>query len=193
MRSVLGRTLRPPPEAIAPLAPDLHAGLSTRQRVDLQTSPKACVNCHSMINPLGFGLEKFDAVGRFREREKDQQIDASGSYESPEGEVQPYRGARELGAILAASPETHSAFVAQLFHHQVKQPIRAFGPQAPRRADRFFASNEFDIRKLIVEIVATSAPAADTRRLIRLPCNMPQPFCPGVCRGSDTKSPRISA
>jgi len=165
MRSVLGRTLRPPPEAIAPLAPDLHAGLSTRQRVDLQTSPKACVNCHSMINPLGFGLEHFDAVGRFRDLEKTQKVDASGSYESLDGELRPYCGARELGALLAASPETHAAFVTQLFHHQVKQPIRAFGPQVRTDLTSFFASNEFDIRKLIVEIVATSAdPSQPTSR-----------------------------
>ena len=52
-RSVLGRGLRPPPEAVAPLAPDLHAGLSTRERVALQTSPASCTTCHSMINPLG--------------------------------------------------------------------------------------------------------------------------------------------
>src|SRR5262249_23156531 len=36
-RSVLGRPLRPPPEAVAPLAADLHPGLTTRQRVQLQT------------------------------------------------------------------------------------------------------------------------------------------------------------
>ena len=162
MRSILGRSLRPPPEAIAPLAPDLHAGLSTRQRVELQTSPKACINCHSMINPLGFGLENFDAVGRFRTIEKDQRVDASGSYEAPEGEAQNYRGAHELGAILAASPEAHSAFVAQLFHHQVKQPIRAFGPQTRADLTSFFASNEFNIRKLLIEIVATSAAPAKT-------------------------------
>ena len=157
MRSVLGRTLRPPPEAVAPLAPDLHAGLSTRQRVELQTSPKACVNCHSMINPLGFGLENFDAVGRFRTTEKDQAIDAAGVYETLDGDVQPYQGARELGNLLAASPETHAAFVTQLFHHQVKQPIRAFGPETRGNLTQYFQSNEFNIRKLIVEIVATSA------------------------------------
>ena len=157
MRSVLGRSLRPPPEAVAPLAPDLHASLSTRERVALQTSPKACINCHSMINPLGFGLENFDAVGRFREREKDRPVDSSGSYEAPEGAVRPYRGARELGAILAASPEAHSAFVNQLFQHTVKQPIHAFGPQTRPDLTAFFASNEYDIRKLIVAIVARAA------------------------------------
>ena len=69
-RGVLGRSLRPPPEAVAPLAPDLHAGLTTRERVSLQTSPKSCQMCHGMINPLGFTLEHFDAVGRFRKERR---------------------------------------------------------------------------------------------------------------------------
>ena len=157
MRSVLGRALRPPPEAVAPLAPDLHAGLNTRERVDLQTSPKACVNCHSAINPLGFGLEHFDAVGRFRDTEKDRPVDASGSYEAPDGEARPYRGARELGALLANSPEAHSAFVNQMFQHAIKQPIRAFGPTARADLAARFASQDCDIRKLLVDIVALAA------------------------------------
>ena len=157
MRSVLGRTLRPPPEAIAPLAPDLHAGLTTRERVELQTSPTSCVNCHSMINPLGFGLERFDAVGRLRLLEKGKPVDASGVYESPDGSSVPYQGAKELGAILATSPETHSAFVTQLFHHLVKQPIRAFGPTTRADLTADFVGHHCDIRHLIAEIAATSA------------------------------------
>ena len=166
MRSILGRTLRPPPEAIAPLAPDLHAGLSTRQRFELQTSPKACVNCHSQINPLGFGLENFDAVGRFRRRDRAQEVDAVGSYEGPDGSTQPFQGARELGAILADSPETHSAFATQLFHQLVKQPIRAFGPTARADLTDSFRAHDFDLRKLVVEIVtvAASRDLANVRR-----------------------------
>ena len=157
MRSILGRTLRPPPEAIAPLAPDLHAGLSTRQRVELQTSPKACVNCHSQINPLGFGLENFDAVGRFRRSDRSQEVNAAGTYEGLDGSTQPFQGARELGAILANSPETHAAFATQLFHQLVKQPIRAFGPTARADLTESFRSHDFDLRKLIVEIVTVAA------------------------------------
>ena len=72
-------TMRPPPEAFTPLAEDLHPKLTTRERVALQTKPMACVSCHSIINPLGFTLENFDAVGRYRLKENDKQVDASGS------------------------------------------------------------------------------------------------------------------
>jgi hypothetical protein len=156
-RSVLGRSLRPPPEAVAPLAPDLHAGLTTRERVALQTKPTVCMSCHGMINPLGFGMEQFDAVGRFRKEEKGRPIDATGSYEAPSGEVTKYAGARELAGLLASSEETHSAFIEQLFHSIVKQPIRAYGPLELAELRSSFAANGFNIRKLMVEIVAGSA------------------------------------
>ena len=139
-RSVLGRSLPPPPAAVAPLAPDLHAGLTTRERVALQTSPKACQMCHGMINPLGFTLEHFDAVGRFRKDEKGKPIDATGTYQTRTGETVTFAGARSLATFLAGSEETHAAFVEQLFHHLVKQPIRAFGSQELDGAARSFSS-----------------------------------------------------
>ena len=156
-RSVLGRGLKPPPEAVAPLAPDLHAGLSTRERVALQTSPAACVTCHGMINPLGFGLERFDAVGRFRAEEKGKPVDATGSYEPPSGDPRPFEGARGLGALLAESDEAHGAFVEQLFHHLVKQPVRAYGPRTASGLKKAFASSKFNVKALVVESVKTSA------------------------------------
>jgi hypothetical protein len=156
-RGVLGRSLPAPPAAVAPLAPDLHAGLTTRQRVELQTSPKSCQMCHGMINPLGYTLEHFDAVGRFRKEEKGKPIDATGTYQARSGEAVTFTGARALANFLAGSEETHTAFVQQLFHCLVKQPVRAFGSQELSELREFFVNHDFHIRKLMVEIIATSA------------------------------------
>jgi Protein of unknown function (DUF1592)/Protein of unknown function (DUF1588)/PA14 domain/Protein of unknown function (DUF1595)/Cytochrome C oxidase, cbb3-type, subunit III len=155
-RNMLGRSLRPPPEAVSPLAPDLHASLTTRERVTLQTSPTACVTCHGMINPLGFGLENYDAVGRFRLEEKGKPVDVNGSYDPPSGEVHKYVGARELAGLLSQSDETHEAFVQQLFHHMVQQPIRAFGPRQLPDLKKSFADHQYNVRELLVEIVTAS-------------------------------------
>jgi hypothetical protein len=156
-RSVLGRVLRPPPEAIAPLAADLHPSLTTRERVTIQTKPESCQSCHGMINPLGFTLERFDAVGRYRTDEKGRPIDAMGSYETRAGELVKFDGVRAIAAFLADSEEAHNAFIQQLFHHLVKQPIHAFGYQELSNLRRFFAAHDFNIRELSVEVMATSA------------------------------------
>jgi hypothetical protein len=163
-RSVLGRRLNPPPEAVSPLAPDLHPNLNTRERVTLQTSPTSCTTCHTMINPLGFGLEHVDAVGRYRSEEKGRPIDATGVLETRTGESAPFNGARELAALLADSEEAHTAFVEQLFHYLVKQPIRAFGPGTSAGLRRSFVEKKFNIRGLMVDIIAESAVTGPTSK-----------------------------
>ena len=162
-RSVLGRSLRPPPVAVSPLAPDLHGGMTTRERVAMQTSPNQCMTCHGMINPLGFGLERFDAIGRFRLEERGKPVDASGSYDPPSGDLTPYEGARKLGEVLAASEETHHAFDEQLFHHTVKQPVRAFAPGVLADLRRSFAANDYSVRSLLIEVVVASASSSPGR------------------------------
>ncbi len=156
-RNVLGQGLRPPPAAFAPLAPDLHPDLTTRERVALQTSPESCMSCHGMINPLGFALERYDAVGRFRESEHDRPIDAAGFFETRVGDRAEFEGARGLAEFLAESEEVHEAFVEQAFHHLVKQPIRAFGPEVLPELTQAFVDSGFNLRELLVEIVARSA------------------------------------
>jgi hypothetical protein len=156
-RSLLGRALKPPPEAVTPLAPELHADLTTRERIALQTNSQACLSCHAMINPLGFTLEHFDAVGRFRAEEQGKPIDASGGYLTRSGEQKTFAGVRELAAFLAESDETHAAFTQQLFHQLVKQPIRAYGPDRAVELQKSFRENQFSIRKLAAEIVTVSA------------------------------------
>lgn len=156
-RSVLGRTLRPPPEAVAPLAPDLHASLTTRERVILQTKPESCQSCHAMINPLGFTLEHFDAVGRFRDVEQGKPIDATGTYVTRTGQRKSFENLRQLADFLAESEETHGAFVDQLFHNLIKQPIRAHGLQTPDELRNSFASSQLNIRQLMVEIAIRAA------------------------------------
>jgi hypothetical protein len=160
-RSVMGNVLKPPQEAVAPLAPDLHPDLSTRERVALQTSSVACQTCHTMINPLGFALEEFDPIGRYRTAEIrgdiQKPIDASGSYLPREGPQATFRGARELSAAIATSRDAQEAFVQQLFHALVKQPMRAWGPDTPETLRKQFAANNCDIRRLLVDIMTIAA------------------------------------
>jgi mono/diheme cytochrome c family protein len=156
-RGVLGVTLRPPPEAFTPLAESLHPDLTTRQRVALQTKPQSCQTCHGVINPLGYTLEHFDAVGRYRDKDNDKPVDAAGVYQTRTGEEVKFDGARGLAEFLAGSEEVQTAFVEQLFRHLAKQPLRAYGPKAAAEMREAFAKNGFSIRKLMVEAATVAA------------------------------------
>lgn len=75
------------------------ANLTVRQRTELHRTNPVCANCHQILDPIGFGLEKFDAIGRWRDRDSNgQPIDAAG--ELPGGKR--FAGPRDLKAIIAA-------------------------------------------------------------------------------------------
>ncbi len=72
--------------------------LSLRERTELHRTNTVCANCHELLDPIGFGLENFDAIGRWRDRDDNgEAIDAAG--ELPGGER--FSGPRDLKAIIA--------------------------------------------------------------------------------------------
>lgn len=156
-RSLLGRALRPPPEAVQPFPIEMHAGLTTRERVDLQTKNESCRSCHRMINPLGFAFEHFDTVGRFRAEEQGKPINAAGTYLDRAGKLVKFADVRELAEYLCRSEEAHEAFVEQLFHELVRRPIRAHAPSIAVDLERSFAAGGFGIRNLMIEIATAAA------------------------------------
>jgi mono/diheme cytochrome c family protein len=155
-RKLLGRTLRPPPAAIQFMDGTFDPHMTMREKVTELTKSQACQSCHSIINPLGFSLEHYDAVGRFRTVEntveKDRPIDSTGQLTSPDGKVIRLTGARDLAELAATSPEAHRGFVDQLFQHIAKQPAAAYGPETTDRLVKGFADSGYNIRKLLVEI-----------------------------------------
>ena len=156
-RSLLGRRLMPPPIAVEPLPPQQHADWSTRQRVASQTRPPMCQTCHKLINPLGFTLENFDAVGRFRDNERGLPVNSAGSYQTTHGEQVRFWSVPELATYLADSQDTHQAFIERLFQFMINQPLTAFGGDALGNLERSFVENDCSIQALLAEIATTSA------------------------------------
>lgn len=156
-RRVLGLVLRPPQEAFVPFPADLHPTLTTRERVAMQTKPTNCQTCHSIINPLGFTLEHFDAVGRYRENENSKPVDSLGGYLTRTGDPVNFGSVKELATFLANSNEVHAAFTEQLFHHFVQQPVRAYGPMQRAELLETFTKSQFNVRKLVVETCVVAA------------------------------------
>jgi hypothetical protein len=156
-RGVLGKLLRPPPQAFTPLPAELHPDLTTRQRVAEQTKAAECMACHTIINPLGFTLERFDAIGKYRECDNGKPVDDTATYALPTGDELTLSGARALADFLAGNEECHAAFVEQLFHHLVQQPLGAYGPETQNRLQRRFAEHDLNIRALAIEIITATA------------------------------------
>ena len=156
-RNIVGRTLKPPPAAQVFKDADFAPNLTMREKVAELTRPAACQSCHSVINPLGFSLEQFDAVGRFRTKDGDKPIDVVSDYTTDDGSVVKLEGPRDVAEFAAGSGHAQSAFVEQLFHQLVKQPVLAYGPDALNQLRQSFVASEYNVQKLMIEIVTLSA------------------------------------
>ena len=74
------------------------ANLTVRQRTELHRTNPVCANCHQILDPIGFGLEKFDAIGRWRDRDSNgQPIDAAGELPG----AKRFSGPKDLKTIIA--------------------------------------------------------------------------------------------
>ncbi len=156
-RNIVGRALKPPPMAIQFMDDRFDPSLTMREKVSELTRPANCQGCHSVINPLGFSLEHYDAVGRFRTTDNKKPVDSTGEYTTSDGKAVRLTGPRDVAEYAVRSKDAQSAFIQQLFHHIVKQPAAAYGPDTLERLRRSFAKSDYNIQQLILEIVKTSA------------------------------------
>ena len=100
LEEVLGASVPPPPPNAGVLPEDDHQadGLTLRQRLEQHRTNPECAACHQRMDPLGFGLECFDATGQWRHHNAGQPVDSSGTL--PGGQT--FSGPAELKQVLLA-------------------------------------------------------------------------------------------
>ncbi|GMV95181.1 MAG: hypothetical protein AMXMBFR82_49590 [Candidatus Hydrogenedentota bacterium] len=100
LEQLLGDNVPPPPPNAGTLPEDDHQadGLTLRERMEAHRENPDCASCHARMDPIGFGLESFDPIGRWRTEQAGHPIDATG--ELPSGES--FDGPVELKQILLA-------------------------------------------------------------------------------------------
>jgi hypothetical protein len=161
-RNIVGLALKNPSVAVAFEDAKFDPTLTMREKISELTKSASCMGCHSTINPLGFTLENFDAVGRWRTTDNNKMVHATDEFSDDDGRMVVVTGPKDVANYAVGSPNAHRAFVRQLFHHTVKQPTAAFGEPTLETLREHFASNGFNIQKLLVEIVLTSATQGHT-------------------------------
>ena len=106
LENILGDAPPPAPPGVPPLEESTKdvTGLSLRERLELHRKDPGCASCHKAMDPLGMGLENFDAVGRWREKDGEKPVDASGDL--PSGDK--FSGPAELMTIIRSRQEKFS-------------------------------------------------------------------------------------
>ncbi len=128
-----------------------------REKVTEMTRNTSCMGCHSIINPLGFALEHYDAIGRWRTEDNHKPVDAAGEFPVDDGEPLKVTGARDIAEFAVQSEGGQRVFIRQLFHHVVKQDPAAFGSGTLEALRSSFIASEFNIQKLLAEIALIAA------------------------------------
>jgi hypothetical protein len=117
--------LPPPPNVVPPLPPN-SGQMTTRELVDSHTGQGTCgEGCHStMINPPGFALESYDALGRYRTTEYGMPVDTSGSYALSAGPAT-WNDPVQFAALVGDAVETHRCWnehLLEYLHGRTDQP-----------------------------------------------------------------------
>jgi hypothetical protein len=156
-RNILGGILKPPPEAVAFENHKFNPQLTMREKVAEMTRDSNCMTCHETINPLGFSLENFDAVGRFRATENNKPINPEADYHSLEGELVLLRGPRDLANHAVSSVSARRGFVRQLLQYTIKQHPAVYGHDSLTKLEASFTASGHHIRQLFADIITLTA------------------------------------
>ena len=148
----------PPPQGVPELPEVGPEGQSLRERLDQHTSDPICAACHELLDPIGFGLENYDHVGRFRTEDGGVAIDASGELVGVSGlEQTEFVGARQLAERLVESGELQACTARQWFRFAMGREARPEDACALEILEELLASSDGTMSELVVAI-ATSAP-----------------------------------
>jgi Protein of unknown function (DUF1592)/Protein of unknown function (DUF1588)/Protein of unknown function (DUF1595)/Protein of unknown function (DUF1585)/Protein of unknown function (DUF1587) len=113
IRRVLCIPLDPPAGEIPPLPPFV-PGQTNRERVAAHTGEGSCAGCHrTLINPLGFAFEAFDALGQARTMDNGKPIDTRGEFAFADG-TKGFAGPAELAKLLGDSQQAHGCYAANV-------------------------------------------------------------------------------
>ena len=157
---VLDRLLCAPPDPPPPgggvIPPELPSPTTTRDFFTDLTAAPGCDSCHSVINPIGFGFEHFDSIGRWRIEENGFPIDASGQV-AVGGAVTPFDGAEQLTDVLGHAAEVRRCLVRRWFRSRFGRIDADLDAPIVTAMDDAFAAGGAQFRGLAAVLARTDA------------------------------------
>ena len=149
LEALLDQPPPPPPPGIDGLPEDGgHSTASLREQMERHRADPSCAACHVRMDALGFALEELDAVGRIRQTDQGEPIDARG--ELPDGRI--INGPQELGAVLREDPAVHRSLANHLLIYAIGRGLTPADESSVQRMVEELGQ-EPTIRRLVQEIV----------------------------------------
>ena len=156
LEQILGERVPSPPPDIPELEEQEHKkieGLTLRQRTELHQAEAACRNCHKVLDPIGFGLENFDAIGRWRDKnEEGLAIDSAGKL--PNGRA--FSSPAELKRLLAKRESELARNLTERFMaYALGRPLGGYDQVVIDRILENVAKEGYGTRSIISEVITS--------------------------------------
>jgi hypothetical protein len=156
---ILENLLNAPPPPPPADVPDLEeakvaSNATLRERMEAHRTNAVCAGCHSRMDPMGFGLENFDAIGNYRTKEGQAPVNASGVL--PDGRA--FNGPVELAKILRSEQGAFARCLTEkMLTYALGRGLEGSDRPAIRRITNRLAANHYRFSSLIQEIVNSAA------------------------------------
>lgn len=148
--NLLCQDVPPPPMGVSTALPEPTPSepKTLRERLEAHREDELCRSCHQLMDPIGFGLEHFDALGQWRDLEAGLAIDAVSDIDG-----RPFDGAVELSALVAELPEVGVCIARRFYQHATARLDTKGDRPAVDSLVMSFVESDFDFRALVIDMV----------------------------------------
>lgn len=150
--TLLCQFIPPPPADVDTSIPEASNAPTLRDRLQVHQEDPTCASCHIPLDSVGLGLENFDGIGRWRSRENDALIDASGTVDGTF-----FADAAELGTALAQHESLAPCLTERLYGYAVGHPVVSGEEEVVSWLHDDFAGNGFSVAYLMGAIARSDA------------------------------------
>jgi hypothetical protein len=154
--SLLCIDLAPPTNREVPPLPERLPTQTTREHFITHSTDPFCALCHSIIDPVGFAFEIYDAVGAYRTTDVGKPVDASGNI-TLDGADHKFANAIELSKLLAQSNDVRDCMAKQYLRYSLRRREVQGEDPSLKYVGNSFKTSSFNVRDLIVAFTRTRA------------------------------------
>lgn len=149
--------LPPPPPDVNTALPPIAPNMTNREHLAAHSSNPSCGPCHRLIDPIGFGFEHYDAIGRWRPTDRGLAIDDSGEVIGAEDAAGPFKGVRQLGDRLAGSGLVRRCMATQWFRYASGRQERDVDACTLQRLVGILDQPQHSLQDMLIALATSSA------------------------------------
>jgi hypothetical protein len=157
---VLCAEVPPPPDDFKFDQSKITDDMTAREKLTAHAKNPFCANCHALFDGIGFALEAYDAVGRYRTTDKDKPLDLTGSLPLPDGPTLQFASFVDLIGQLAARPEPYACFASHYIGYTTGRAAQALASCEREPIQRAFFDSGYRLDALVMAVISSPGFAA---------------------------------